>query len=84
MAGFVWLVFAFTHLAGYNILGLVFPENSVQVVPFSGIYYALLGANLFFFSLSLLIIQWGFLISIFRSFQLQKIVSNYTLDDCFF
>lgn len=49
MAGFVWLVFAFTHLAGYNILGLVFPENSVQVVPFSGIYYALLGANLFFF-----------------------------------
>lgn len=52
MARFVWLVFAFTHLAGYNILGLVFPENSVQVVPFSGIYYALLGANLFFFIIS--------------------------------
>lgn len=41
--------FCLSHLAGYNILGLVFPENSVQVVPFSGIYYALLGANLFFF-----------------------------------
>ena len=36
------------HLAGYNVLGSLSPENTIQVVPFSGIYYALLGANLGF------------------------------------
>lgn len=59
----------------------LFSENTIQVAPFPGICYALLGVNLLFIISSYT--QWGCLIFVFRSFQLQKIVSNYTLDDCF-